>query len=97
MNHLNMKHFKIVINSILLICRNPNIGSEEGLLPEDSELEWPKYTIDTRMYKELTPDMKNIVDPLGSRCQVWNDFLPKLDIALGNDDFETFRTRRVLP
>ena len=47
------------------------------------------------MYKELTPNMKNIVDPLGSRCQVWNNFLPKLDIALGNNDLEIFGRKRV--
>ena len=65
-------------------CRYPSIGSEEELSFEDKELEWPQYTVDTKLYKELAPEMKNIVDPSGRRCRLWNDFLPKLDAALGN-------------
>ena len=67
--------------------RYPSIGSEEELSSEDKELEWPQYTVDTRLYKELAPEMNNIVDPTGGRCRVWNDFLPKLDVALGNYNY----------
>ena len=75
--------------SFFFFFRNPSIESEEDeLSSEDKELEWPQYTVDTKLYKELAPGMNNIVDPSGRRCRVWNDFLPKLDAALGNYNFK---------
>ena len=70
---------------ILLFHRNPNIGSEndKASIPAAKLLEWPQYTLDRKVFKELSPSMKNIPDPSGISCRLLNDFFPKLNAALG--------------
>ncbi|XP_072027674.1 acetylcholinesterase-like [Amphiura filiformis] len=67
---------------------NPNIGNEneEASTPAAKLLEWPRYTVESRMFKELSPSMRNIPDPSGIACRLWNDYLPKLDAALADKE-----------
>ncbi|XP_072043232.1 acetylcholinesterase-like [Amphiura filiformis] len=69
---------------------NPNIGTknEEASSPAAKLLEWPQFTLDKRTFKELSPSMKNIPDPSGISCKLWNDYFPKLDAALANKQQE---------
>ncbi|XP_072034468.1 acetylcholinesterase-like [Amphiura filiformis] len=69
---------------------NPNIGTEneEASSPAAKLLEWPQFTLDKRMYKELSPSMNNIPDPSGISCKLWNDYFPKLDAALADKQQE---------
>ncbi len=75
---------------MFLHSRNPNLGTDDARAssPAAKLLEWPEFNLDTRMYKDLSPAMTNIPDPSGIGCKFWNDYLPKLNAALGRSIIE---------